>query len=67
MFGALAEIMKPEIDKAYDNGFDSGFDNGKLKQLFDLLRKGIISHDVAVRESRLSQEEFETKYQEYLG
>ena len=59
MFGALAEIMKPEIDKAYDNG--------QLKQLFNLLKKQIISHDVAVRESGLTQAEFETKYQEYLG
>lgn len=63
MFGALAEIMKPEIDEAYDNGFDSG----KLKQLFDLLKKEIITLNVAVAESGLSIEEFEAKYQEYLG
>ena len=25
---ALAEIMKPEIDAAFDNGFDNGFDSG---------------------------------------
>lgn len=63
MFGALAEIMKPEIDEAYDSGFDSG----KLKQLFELLKKEIISLNVAVTESGLTLEEFEAKYQEYLG
>ena len=63
MFGALAEIMKPEIDEAYDNGYDSG----QLNLLFDLMKKNIISHDVAVRESRLSLKEFEEKYQEYLA
>lgn len=66
MFGALVEIMKPEIDEAYDSGFDSGFDNGKLKQLFDLLKKGIISFDVALAESNLSLDEFQEKYKEYL-
>ena len=32
----------------------------------DFLKKGIISHDVAVRESNLTPKEFEEKYQEYL-
>ena len=59
MFGALAEIMKPEIDEAYDNG--------KLKQLFNLLQKGFITMEIAVTESGLSPEDFKTKYQEYLG
>ena len=67
MFGALAEIMKPEIDKAYDNGFDSGYDSGQLKKVFDFFKKGIISLEDAVAETELSLEEFETKYQEYLG
>lgn len=58
MFGALAEIMKPEIDEAYDNG--------QLEKLFDLLKKDIITLNVAVIESGLSLEEFEKRYQEYL-
>ena len=59
MFGALAEIMKPEIDEA--------FDNGKLIQLFNLLKKGIITLEEAVAETELSIEEFEAKYQQYLA
>ena len=59
MFGALAEIMKPEIDAA--------FDNGKLKQLFDLLKKGIITKEEALAETDLSPEEFDTRYREYLA
>lgn len=59
MFGALAEIMKPEIDAA--------FDEGKLKQLFALLKKGIITVEEALAETELSPEEFEAKYREYLA
>jgi hypothetical protein len=51
MFGALAEIMKPEIDAA--------FDEGKLKQLFALLKKGVITVEEALAETELSPEEFE--------
>ena len=28
MCKALAEMMKPEIDAAFNNGFNNGFDNG---------------------------------------
>ena len=28
MCKALAEIMKPEIDEAFNNGFNNGFDDG---------------------------------------
>ena len=28
MCRALAEIMKPEMDEAFNNGFNNGFDNG---------------------------------------
>ncbi len=63
MYRVWDEVMKPEIDKAYDDGYD----NGKQRQVFDFLKKGIISYDVAVSESNLTKENFEKKYQEYLG
>ena len=59
MYSAFAKIMKPEIDEAYDNG--------QLKKVFDFLKKGIISYDVAMKESELKKETFEEKYKEYLG
>ena len=64
---ALAKIMKPEIDEAFDDGFNNGFNNGQLTQLFNLLKKGIITLDEAVAETALSIEEFERKYDEYLA
>ena len=63
MGSALAKIMKPEIDGAFHNGFH----DGKLTQLFELLKKGIITMEVALAETELSSEEFETKYKNYLA
>ena len=69
MYKALAEIMKPEIDKAIeeaaDKAFDDGFNDGQLTQLFRLLKKGIITLEEAVQETKLSLEEFQQKYNEY--
>ena len=67
MGSALAMLMKPEIDQAFDSGFNNGFGNGKLIQLFELLKKGIITRDVALAETDLSAEEFEAKYKDYLA
>lgn len=63
MCNALAKIMKPEIDEA----FDDGFSDGQLTQLFNLLKKGIISLEEAVQETEYSLEEFKEKYNEYLS
>lgn len=71
MGSALAALMKPEIDQAFDkgfnNGFSNGYGNGRLTQLFELLKKGIITRDVALAETDLSAEEFEAKYKDYLA
>lgn len=67
MGSALARIMKPEIDAAFDNGFSDGFGDGKVTQLFDLLKKGIITMEVALAETDLSHEEFETRYKNYIA
>ncbi|MBQ6845064.1 MAG: hypothetical protein IJO60_10565 [Agathobacter sp.] len=63
MCNALAKIMKPEIDEA----FDDGFNNGQLTQLFNLLKKGIITIEEAVAETELSLEEFQGKYEKYMA
>ena len=67
MGSALAMLMKPEIDQAFDSGFNNGFGNGMLIQLFELLKKGNITRDVALAETDLSAEEFEAKYKDYLA
>lgn len=59
MCKALAKIMKPEIDEA--------FDNGQLTQLFNLLKKGIITIEEAIAETDLTLEEFKRRYNEYLA
>ena len=66
MMKAFAKLMKPEIDEAFDDGFNNGFNNGQLIQLFNLLKKGVITLEEAVAETALSIEEFEKKYNEYL-
>lgn len=63
MCNALAKIMKPEIDEA----FDDGFNDGQLAQLFNLLKKGIITIEEAVAETEFSMDEFKKKYNEYLA
>ncbi len=47
MCKALAEIMKPEIDEAFQNGFDNGFNNG-----FDdgILNKGLRTFKNMIKE-----------------
>ena len=67
MSSALARIMQPEIDAAFDNGFSNGFGDGQLTQLFHLLKKGVITIEEAMDETELSLEEFQRKYNEYLG
>lgn len=75
MCNALAKIMKPEIDEAFntgfdagfDNGFDNGFNNGQQTQLFNLLKKGRLTFEEALAETSLTAEEFQTKYKEYLA
>ena len=58
--------------QSYQNlsGLKSGFPHLDefqfLNLLFDLLKKGIISFDVALAESNLSLDEFQEKYKEYL-
>lgn len=45
MCRALAEIMKPEIDEAFDNGFNNGFDdgtnNGKILAFRNMIKDGL--------------------------
>lgn len=66
MCSALAKIMQPELDEAFENGFGNGFDNGQLMQLFRLLKKSIITMEEAIGETELSVEEFQKRYEEYL-
>ena len=67
MCNALAKIMKPEIDEAFNTGFDNGFNNGQQTQLFNLLKKGRLTFEEALAETSLTAEEFQTKYKEYLA
>ena len=45
MCEALARIMKPEIDEAFNNGFDDGYDGGKkekgIEVFKNMLKKGL--------------------------
>ncbi|MBR5566448.1 MAG: hypothetical protein IKW08_09885 [Roseburia sp.] len=37
----LAEIMKPELEEAFNNGFDNGFNNGSISSFKNMIRKGM--------------------------
>ncbi len=57
MCKALAEIMKPEIDEAFNNGFDNGFDNGtnnKGIQVFKNMIENGISKELAQKCAEIS-------------
>ena len=41
MCKALAEIMKPEIDEAFNNGFDNGFVGGKIEIFKNMIKDGM--------------------------
>ena len=41
MCRALAEIMKPEIDEAFNNGFDDGTDNKGIQVFKNMIANGI--------------------------
>ena len=41
MCKALAEIMKPEIDEAFNNGFDDGTDNKGIQVFKNMIANGI--------------------------
>ena len=41
MCKALAEIMKPEIDEAFNNGFDDGTNNKGIQVFKNMMSNGI--------------------------
>lgn len=59
MCKALAEIMKPEIDEAFqngfDDGFDNGFDNGIISIFKNMVKKGL-SIETAQEYTEISNE-----------
>ena len=57
MCKALAEIMKPEIDEAFNNGFNNGFDDGtnnKGIQVFKNMITNGISKELAQKYAEIS-------------
>ena len=72
MCKALAEIMKPELDEAFDNGFnngiDNGFNNGKRDILIttakNFLQNGVSYEVVRKSIQGLSDEELRAIYEE---
>ena len=57
MCKALAEIMKPEIDEAFNNGFNNGFDDGtdnKGIQVFKNMIANGISKELAQKCAEIS-------------
>ena len=47
MCKASAEIMKPEIDEAFDNGFNNGFNDERLRIIRKKLEKGMSADEIA--------------------
>ena len=46
-------------NKAYENGYDSGFDSGKMIQLVELVKDGVLAIEVAAEKAGMSVEEFQ--------
>lgn len=59
MCKALAEIMKPEIDEAFNNGFNNGFDDGidsgKICVFQNMIKDGM-SRELAQKYAEISDE-----------
>ena len=55
MCKALAEIMKPEIDEAFNNGFDDGIDSGKICVFQNMIKDGM-SRELAQKYAEISDE-----------
>lgn len=47
MCEALAKIMKPEIDAAFDDGFNNGFNNGFFSVIEKMLKDGKTPDQIA--------------------
>lgn len=63
MCEALARIMKPELDEAFNNGFDNGYDGGKMEVFKNMLKRGL-SKDLAQECANISDELVETALRE---
>ena len=46
-------------NKAYENGYDSSFDSGKMIQLVELVKDGVLAIEVAAEKAGMSVEEFQ--------
>lgn len=62
-----AEGFAEGFAESFSEGFPEGVPIGELRSLFDLLKDNLISHDVAVKYSSISSDEFEKKYNAYLN
>ena len=55
MCKGLAEIMKPELDEAFNNGFDNGFNNGSMRSFINMIKDGM-PRELAQKYAGLSDE-----------
>lgn len=55
MCKALAEIMKPEIDEAFDNGFSNGMNDGKRLAFRNMIKDGM-SRELAQKYTEISDQ-----------